>query len=142
MSIRSLADFNGSSWAVRGLADTATVTAQGSRSRPTRRTRGGDFYLATSGDLQLATSEDFFITTDTLSGAHIATQCCAQTGAGADLLDPEVLVLAASVYAYVSMRPGWADGAGAALTAAPVSSESPSWSGRGPSVDSGRAAAR
>ena len=45
--------------------DTATVTAQGSRSRTTRRARGGDFYLATSGDLNLATSGDFYMATDT-----------------------------------------------------------------------------
>ena len=38
---------------------TATVTAQGPRSRSTRRTRGEDFYLATSGDLHLAINEDF-----------------------------------------------------------------------------------
>jgi hypothetical protein len=46
--------------------DTATVTAQGSRSETTRRARGGDFYLATSGDLNLATSEDFSMATDTV----------------------------------------------------------------------------
>ena len=56
-------------WAVVGdwLA-TATVTAQGSPSRPTRRTRGGDLYLATSGDLYLATSGDFVMATDSPHG--------------------------------------------------------------------------
>jgi hypothetical protein len=49
--------------------DTATVTAQGSRSGTTRRARGGDFYLATSGDLHLATSGDFLMATDT-QGRH------------------------------------------------------------------------
>jgi hypothetical protein len=49
----------------RWLADTATVTVQGSRSGSTRRARGGDFYLATSGDLYLATSGDFLMATDT-----------------------------------------------------------------------------
>jgi hypothetical protein len=41
----------------------ALVTAQGSRSRSTRRPRGGDFYLATSEDLNLATNEDFYMAT-------------------------------------------------------------------------------
>jgi len=59
MSIRALADFNGAPWAVRRLAGTATVTVQGPRSGTTRRARGEDFYLATSGDLHLAISEDF-----------------------------------------------------------------------------------
>ena len=67
MSIRSLADFNGVPWAVWWLVGTATVTAQGRNSWPTRRARGGDFYLATSGDLDLATTEDFFTATDTTS---------------------------------------------------------------------------
>lgn len=35
----------------------------------TRRTRGGDFYLATSGDLNLATSGDFYMATDTVRAA-------------------------------------------------------------------------
>ena len=34
------------------------------RSRPTRRTRDGDFYLATSEDLDLATHGDFLMATD------------------------------------------------------------------------------
>jgi len=65
MSIRSLADFNGAPWAVRRLAGTATVTVQGPRSGTTRRARGEDFYLATSGDLHLAISEDFPMAMDT-----------------------------------------------------------------------------
>jgi hypothetical protein len=47
------------------------VTAQGPRSRSTRRTRGGDFYLATSGDLHLAINEDFPMATDR-RGPHSA----------------------------------------------------------------------
>jgi len=66
MSIRSLADFNGAPWAVRRLAGTATVTVQGPRSGTTRRARGEDFYLATSGDLHLAISEDFPMAMDTM----------------------------------------------------------------------------
>jgi hypothetical protein len=46
-------------------ADTATV-AQASNSRPTRRTRDGDFYLATSEDFDLAIYGDFLMATDTL----------------------------------------------------------------------------
>jgi len=46
------------------MGGTATVTARGSNSRQTRRTRDGDFYLATSGDLDLATHGDFFMATD------------------------------------------------------------------------------
>jgi len=45
-------------------ADTATVAARASNSRPTRRTRDGDFYLATSEDLHLATYGDFLMATD------------------------------------------------------------------------------
>jgi len=44
--------------------DTNTVTARGHNSQPTRLTRGGDFYLATSGDLDLATHGDFPMATD------------------------------------------------------------------------------
>lgn len=64
MSIRSLAFFNRSPCAVIGdLADTDTVTAQGSQA-PTRHARNGDFQLAKNGDLDLATSGDFFMATD------------------------------------------------------------------------------
>jgi hypothetical protein len=58
ISIRSLANFNGAPgrW---GDWLAPPVTAQGPRSGSTRRTRGGDFYLATSGDLHLAINEDF-----------------------------------------------------------------------------------
>jgi hypothetical protein len=44
----------------------ATVTAQGQNSWPTRRTRDGDFSLATNGDLDLATTEDFLTATETI----------------------------------------------------------------------------
>ena len=58
--------------------DTATVTAQGSRSRPTRRTRDADFYLATNADLDLATNADFLMAMDNpavtvVHGEHVAT---------------------------------------------------------------------
>lgn len=35
----------------------------------TRRTKSGDFYLATTGDSHMATSGDFFMATDT-TGIH------------------------------------------------------------------------
>jgi hypothetical protein len=60
MSIRSLADFNRSS--LGGDSDSlalATVTAQATSLRPTRRTKDGDFYLAKTGDLKPATTGDF-----------------------------------------------------------------------------------
>jgi len=50
--------------------DTATVTAQGSPSRPTRRTRDADFYSATSADLDLATTADFLMAMDNARGRH------------------------------------------------------------------------
>src|ERR1700730_6676177 len=74
MSIRSLADFNGVPWAVLWLVGTATVTAQGQNSWSTRRARGEDFYLATTGDLDLATTDDFSMATDMCVG------CCAHPG--------------------------------------------------------------
>ncbi|MBN0982794.1 hypothetical protein JW365_08640, partial [Gordonia sp. BP-94] len=43
-----------------------TVIAWAFSSGSTRRTQGGDFYLATSGDLDLATSGDFLMAMDTL----------------------------------------------------------------------------
>jgi len=46
------------------VVGTFTVTTGAGSSRSTRRTRGGDFYLATSGDLHLATSGYFFMATD------------------------------------------------------------------------------
>ena len=65
MSIRSVADFNGSSPGGAVPDSTpATVTARGHASGPTRRTRGGDFYLATTGDLKLAAPGDFLMATD------------------------------------------------------------------------------
>jgi hypothetical protein len=60
MSIRSLADFNGSSQGGAVPDSTpATVTARGHAFGPTRPTRDGDFYLAAIGDLHLATPGDF-----------------------------------------------------------------------------------
>jgi len=44
--------------------DTATPPSRGSRSSSTRRARGGDFCLATSGDRHLATCEDFLMAMD------------------------------------------------------------------------------
>src|SRR5450755_1526475 len=65
MSIRSLADFNGSSpGRCSDWLGTATVTARASTSGTTRRTRDGDFYLATTGDLHLATHGDFLMAMD------------------------------------------------------------------------------
>ena len=59
-------------WAVLGdWLGTATVTAQGSPSRPTRRTRDGDFYLTTSGDLDPATNGDFFMARDRLAAGSV-----------------------------------------------------------------------
>jgi len=69
MSIRSLADFNGSSWAGAVTGWHRTVTAQASRSRTTRRTKDEDFYLATSEDLEPATRGDFLMATDR-TGVH------------------------------------------------------------------------
>src|SRR5450755_1400374 len=69
MSIRSLADFNGSSpGRCSDWLGTATVTARASTSGTTRRTRDGDFYLATTGDLHLATHGDFLMAMDTYAG--------------------------------------------------------------------------
>jgi hypothetical protein len=48
---------------------TATVTARASTVLTTRRTRGGDFYLATSEDFQLATHGDFNLAMDSSSAA-------------------------------------------------------------------------
>jgi hypothetical protein len=53
--------------------DTATVTAQGSRSRPTRRTRDADFYLATNADLDLATNADFLMAMDSATRVRPST---------------------------------------------------------------------
>src|SRR5204862_4988695 len=47
------------------------VTTGARSSRSTRRTRGGDFYLATSGDLHLATSGDFFMAMDKWVGREL-----------------------------------------------------------------------
>jgi hypothetical protein len=47
------------------LVGTATVTAQGAR-YVDPSTRGGDFYLATTGDLDMATSGDFLMAMDKL----------------------------------------------------------------------------
>ena len=41
------------------MVSTFTVIAWAFSSRSTRRTQGGDFYLATRGDLELATSGYF-----------------------------------------------------------------------------------
>ena len=46
------------------MVGTFTVIAWAFSSGSTRRTQGGDFYLATSGDLDLATNGDFFMATD------------------------------------------------------------------------------
>ncbi|MDL9947670.1 hypothetical protein QSJ19_19210 [Gordonia sp. ABSL11-1] len=64
-----------------------TVIAWTFSSGSTRRTQGGDFYLATSGDLDLATNGDFLMAMDTLAqpdppprrGRPVAPTCC---GAG------------------------------------------------------------
>ncbi|WP_168176495.1 hypothetical protein [Williamsia sp. 1135] len=48
-----------------GVVGTFTVIAWAFSSGSTRRTQGGDFYLATSGDLDLATNGDFFMAMDT-----------------------------------------------------------------------------
>src|ERR1700756_679310 len=73
MFIRSLADFNGTPWAVQVTVGAITVTAQATSSPDRHDAQGsGDFYLATngaiylaiSGDLQLATNGDFHLATD------------------------------------------------------------------------------
>lgn len=46
------------------MVGTFTVIAWAFSSGSTRRTQGGDFYLATSGDLDLATNGDFFMAMD------------------------------------------------------------------------------
>jgi len=51
------------------LADTATVAARALQTRQTRRTRSGDFYLATSEDFDLAIHGDFLMATDSLASA-------------------------------------------------------------------------
>jgi hypothetical protein len=65
MFIRSLADFNGTPWAVQVTVGAITVTAQATNSSDRHDKQGnGDFYLAISGDLQLATNGDFHLATD------------------------------------------------------------------------------
>src|ERR1700757_4760387 len=74
MFIRSLADFNGTPWAVQVTVGAITVTEKATSSPDRHDAQGsGDFYLATngdiylaiSGDLQLATNGDFHLATDT-----------------------------------------------------------------------------
>ena len=75
MVIRSLADFNGTPWAVQVTVGAITVTAQATSSPDRHDTQGsGDFYLAISGDLQLAKNGDFHMATDSSDrGFHRAT---------------------------------------------------------------------
>ena len=80
-SIRSLALFNGNPSVVMWLVGTATVTTQGPAASTTRRTKSGDFYLATTGDSDLATSGDFFMATDT-NGSGWAVRDVAGHGDG------------------------------------------------------------
>jgi len=72
--ICSLADFNGTPWAVQVTVGAITVTAQATSSPDRHDKQGsGDFYpatngdihLAINGDLQLATNGDFHMATDT-----------------------------------------------------------------------------
>jgi len=64
MFIRSLADFNGSPWAVQVTVGAITVTAQATSSPDRHDKQGsGDFYLAISADLQLAISADVQLAT-------------------------------------------------------------------------------
>ena len=72
MFIRSLADFNGTPWAVQVTVGAITVTAQATSSPDRHDTQGsGDFYLAISGDLQLATNGDFYMATDSWSSKDL-----------------------------------------------------------------------
>jgi hypothetical protein len=50
------------------VVGTFTVIAWAFSSGSTRRTQGGDFYLATSGDLDRATNGDFFMAMDKEKG--------------------------------------------------------------------------
>jgi hypothetical protein len=45
------------------------VTAQGAQ-QVDLQTRGGDFYMATTGDLNLATSGDFYMATDNFAAGN------------------------------------------------------------------------
>jgi hypothetical protein len=86
MFIRSLADFNGTPWAVQVTVGAITVTAQATSSPDRHDKQGsGDFYLATngdihlaiSGDLQLATNGDFHMATDSwdAGGFEVGVSC-------------------------------------------------------------------
>jgi hypothetical protein len=87
MFIRSLADFNGTPWAVQVTVGAITVTAQATSSPDRHDTQGsGDFYLAIngdiqlaiSGDLQLATNGDFHTATDTRPIHRAGSHRCEQ----------------------------------------------------------------
>ena len=66
MSIRSLAFFNGDPCVVDVTGWHRHRHHAGPPTGPTtRRTKSGDFYLATTGDSHMATSGDFFMATDT-----------------------------------------------------------------------------
>ena len=84
MFIRSLADFNGTPWAVQVTVGAITVTAQATSSPDRHDKQGsGDFYLAISGDLQLATSGDFYRATVILAGhLLVGHQACLGHGGG------------------------------------------------------------
>jgi hypothetical protein len=75
MFIRSLADFNGTPWAVQVTVGAITVTAQATSSPDRHDTQGsGDFYLATNGDIHLAISGDLQPATN--GDFHMATDTC------------------------------------------------------------------
>jgi hypothetical protein len=79
MFIRSLADFNGTPWAVQVTVGAITVTAQATSSPDRHDKQGsGDFYLAISGDLQLATSGDFYMATDIRVRRIVLARCARQ----------------------------------------------------------------
>src|SRR4029453_4115285 len=96
MFIRSLADFNGTPWAVQVTVGAITVTAQATSSPDRHDTQGsGDFYLATNGDINLATNGDLQLATN--GDFHLATDKLHQQYMGYDSREVRLTPLGARV---------------------------------------------
>jgi len=82
MSIRSLADFNGSSRAGTATGRHRHRRRPGLKLPADTTNEGWDFYLATSEDLNLATRGDFLMATDNSPGGRVTdgfaygSECC------------------------------------------------------------------